>query len=225
MRRRAGGGLRCLAQTRRPRRQGAAVASTSRSRRAGPRHSVPPPRRIAPEGLRRLGGRLRGRHRGPRALGAQHLERDLDHRAPRVHGRGPEPTKGLLLAEPVAIHEPALGALDHLAVLEGAPEALRLVESSHGKVQGRRELPAAEGLEQEAHDAGLQRARHQRRASPRARPGRRGSRPWTWSRRRPRWRRRRASPRPRWPHRPWPAAPARGRRDTGCSPRSCGRPR
>ena len=57
----------------------------------------------------------------------EHSLGQLDHRGPPVHGRALEAAEGLGLAPAVPLHQHALGAFDHLAVLQGLLEVAILV--------------------------------------------------------------------------------------------------
>src|SRR5207253_10560671 len=61
--------------------------------------------------------------------------RDVDHRLAAVHGRAAQPLEGLVLGEAEARHQRALGALDHLAVLERLPELPGLGEARDGEIE------------------------------------------------------------------------------------------
>src|SRR5436189_161091 len=80
--------------------------------------------------------------------------RDLDHRLAAVHRRPPQPLEGLVLGEAEARHQRALGALDHLAVLERLFELASLAEARDGEIERGRQLRGTQRLEQVGHDAG-----------------------------------------------------------------------
>src|SRR2546428_13073247 len=61
--------------------------------------------------------------------------RDLDHWLAAVHGRPPQPLEGLVLGETEAGHQRALGALDHLAVLERLLELAGLRAAPDGEIE------------------------------------------------------------------------------------------
>jgi hypothetical protein len=88
-------------------------------------------------------------------IGGQDLPRDLDQRAPGIHGRGAQAPVGVLLAQLLALHEAALRPLDHLAVFEGLFEPVHFVKTGYGKIEGRCKLPGAERFERERHHSGV----------------------------------------------------------------------
>src|SRR2546425_4742744 len=61
--------------------------------------------------------------------------RALAHRLAAVHRRPPQPLEGLVLGEAEARHQRALGALDHLAVLERLFELASLAEARDGEIE------------------------------------------------------------------------------------------
>src|SRR5437867_1410560 len=86
--------------------------------------------------------------------------RDFDHRFAAVHRRPPQPLEGFVLDEAEARHQRALGALDHLAVLERLLELPRLGEPRDGDIERGRELLGTQRLEQGAHALGRTCAPH-----------------------------------------------------------------
>src|SRR5437588_3458019 len=76
--------------------------------------------------------------------------RDVDHRLAAVHGRTAQPLEGLVLGEAEARHQRALGALDHLAVLERLPELPGLGEARDGEIERGRQLGSAQRLDRKS---------------------------------------------------------------------------
>src|SRR4051812_12409195 len=77
----------------------------------------------------------------------QHVPHDTHDRAPGVPGLTPEALEGLLLADPVALHQEALGALDPCPAVEGADEVAELAVALDRDVDAARQLGRVGGVE------------------------------------------------------------------------------